>query len=122
MSIEKREDRSFIKRVVYNCGMFILKFVDRRKQLIKINKVAQSYSVIKDSTYSGSAATSIYGVKEIVETAWYKEKVEMEFEGQKYYAPKEYDKILTHFYGDYMTPPPIDKQITHHSFDAYWID
>lgn len=122
MSIEKRDDRSFIKRVVYNCGMFILKFIDRRKQLVKINKVAQSYSAIKDSTYSGAAATSIYGVKEIVESVWYKEIVEMEFEGKMYYAPKEYDKILTHFYGDYMTPPPIDKQITHHSFDAFWVD
>ena len=39
--------------------------------------------------------------------------VKLEFEGKKYYCPKEYNKILTKVYGDYMKLPPIDKQVTH---------
>lgn len=34
-------------------------------------------------------------------------------------APVGYDAILTKQYGDYMTPPSISKQITHHSNKVY---
>lgn len=37
----------------------------------------------------------------------------LEFEGKKYYCPKEYDKILTKVYGDYMKLPPVEKRVTH---------
>ena len=34
-------------------------------------------------------------------------------------APAEYHMVLKHLYGDYMTPPPIEKQVTHHDYKAY---
>lgn len=37
-----------------------------------------------------------------------------EFEGLKAKLPSNYDKYLTTMYGDYMTPPPVEKQIGHH--------
>ncbi len=37
-----------------------------------------------------------------------------EFEGLKAKLPSNYDKHLTNLYGDYMTPPPVEKQIGHH--------
>lgn len=42
-----------------------------------------------------------------------------QFEQYKFYISKEYDALLTQCYGDYMTPPPKEKQVTHHSFVAY---
>lgn len=39
--------------------------------------------------------------------------VKLEFEGKKYPCPKEYDKILTRIYGDYMKLPPVEKRQTH---------
>lgn len=52
----------------------------------------------------------------------YNEPVELEFEGLNCYAPKEYDMILRHQYGDYMKLPPIEKRVTHNpiriSFDT----
>ena len=36
-----------------------------------------------------------------------------QFEDRVYTIPKEYDKILTELYGDYMTPPPKDKRYGH---------
>ena len=36
------------------------------------------------------------------------------FEGLEVNLPKDYDKYLSNLYGDYMTPPPADKQIGHH--------
>lgn len=36
--------------------------------------------------------------------------VEYDFEGHKFWAFEEYDFFLKSVYGDYMTPPPIDKR------------
>ena len=32
------------------------------------------------------------------------------FENNSYPIPKDWDSVLTHFYGDYMTPPPPEKR------------
>ncbi len=50
------------------------------------------------------------------------EKVtEVEFEGGKYFAPAEWDKVLTHWYGDYMQLPPEDKRHPYHGSDNMFI-
>lgn len=36
-----------------------------------------------------------------------------DFDGHKFYGPDDYDTILSLLYGDYMTVPPKEKQITH---------
>lgn len=42
------------------------------------------------------------------------DRILLEFEGRKFYAPKGYDEWLRVLYGDdYMTPPPKDKQYEH---------
>ena len=33
-------------------------------------------------------------------------------------APTEYDKYLTHIYGDYMAPPPVEKQVPVHDIEV----
>lgn len=47
---------------------------------------------------------------------WFRETREMDFEDFKVNMPIDYDKYLTCLYGDYMTPPPLDKRQTTHSF------
>lgn len=44
------------------------------------------------------------------------------FEDVSFYITESYDELLSLCYGDYMTPPPKEKQITHHSFAAYWTE
>lgn len=41
------------------------------------------------------------------------EGTKMEFEGRLYVVPSNWDGFLTHLYGDYMTPPPIEKRYGH---------
>ena len=41
------------------------------------------------------------------------------FEGRFYNIPSSYDRYLTMQFGDYMTPPPLDKRASGHSFVAY---
>ena len=51
---------------------------------------------------------------------WFSETIEMPFENIMVKMASGYDKILKQQYGDYMTLPPIEKRITHHSY--YFID
>ena len=36
-----------------------------------------------------------------------------DFEGHKFYGPKDYDTALRTYYGDYMIIPPKEQQISH---------
>lgn len=45
---------------------------------------------------------------------------EVEFEGLKFKAPKDYDKCLKSLFGDYMKLPPVEKRIALHNFTASW--
>lgn len=50
---------------------------------------------------------------EILPKEWFLETTLVEFGGQHFPAPKEYDKYLEALYGDYMTLPPIEKRVPH---------
>lgn len=49
----------------------------------------------------------------------FKEYFDIEFEGVKVMAIKNYDKYLRDQYGDYMTPPPENERVCPHSYTAY---
>lgn len=45
--------------------------------------------------------------------------IDVEFEGEKFKAPREYDAVLRQVYGDYMQLPPEKDRIAHHFYSAY---
>lgn len=47
---------------------------------------------------------------------------QLEFEGRMYNVPAKYDEYLKELYGDYMQLPPKEKQVSNHSFYAYYVD
>ena len=49
----------------------------------------------------------------------YEEMSTVTFEGKEYPSIKHYDEFLTGLFGDYMTPPPVEKRVTHHLYDSY---
>lgn len=59
-----------------------------------------------------------WGEKEIMPADWYGEGTELEFEGMKVNAPKEYEKWLSQVYGDYKKLPPVEKRVTHHDTEV----
>ena len=58
--------------------------------------------------------------KEISDYSWFFPLKEYSFEGRKVWGPNNYDAYLKKMYGDYMTPPPIEKRKSHHTH--YFID
>lgn len=45
---------------------------------------------------------------------WFEDVIEWPFEDTTVTIPRDYDDYLILLYGDYMTPPPIDKRVSQH--------
>ena len=52
--------------------------------------------------------------REAMDSNLFKEFIKVPFEDTEAVVLKDYDTYLRNLYGDYMTPPPEDKQIGHH--------
>ena len=73
------------------------------------------------SKYAGRLVGD-FGSKEVMNKQLFQTLTQVEFEGEMFEAVSDYDTFLTKLYGDYMTPPPPAKQVSHHEFEAFWID
>lgn len=58
--------------------------------------------------------------KNLFRTQWYDEVIEHKFEDGMFYIPKNYDQILTSYYGNYMEYPPIEQRNSGHNIDVYF--
>ena len=65
-------------------------------------------------------ADTPYRYRTVFPKKYFDNAVDLEFEGLKVKAPKNYDEILRITYGDYMQLPPLKKRKSHHYFKAYW--
>ena len=54
------------------------------------------------------------------EKEWFAELIEIPFEDTTIIVPVGYHEYLTHRYGDYLTPPPIEKRVANHHY--YYVD
>lgn len=104
--------RKFKNKVCHLIGHKIL-----IKMYIKISTI---YNSNPNSPYYIST-WPIYGLKKEVHL---KENMDeykiVKFDKIKAMIFANYDKILRETFGDYMTPPPIEEQVTHHSMDCFW--
>lgn len=60
-----------------------------------------------------------YGKNEICNSSIWDELIEYDFNGYRFMGFKS-DEYLKNLYGDYMQLPPIEKQVSSHSFRAFW--
>ena len=64
--------------------------------------------------YSG-----LYGLKEMMPKSYFGKGKIGEFNGREVVLPEKTEEYLTQLYGDYMTPPPIEKRGKHHNFAVF---
>lgn len=93
-------------------------FSNRRKLFLKTDQLAASYG------YDNSNKISVFAnwerKEQIYDKKIFDELIEVDFEKMKVCCISSYDSYLKTSYGDYMTPPPIEKQVSVH--EQYFID
>lgn len=87
------------------------KMFDAYKEKEIIDKLLKQQDMTK-AKISGNIMGA-YRTREMIPTDWYGEDSFYEFEGIKLRGLKEYDKYLSHLYGDYMKMPPEGDRKTH---------
>lgn len=107
----------FRKILAIFVGKCIALFISKKAIGLEEDKVARQFINTNANTYSFISC----GIKKELPlfTKDLFDPIEINFEGKKYIAPKGYDTILKSFYGDYMTLPPIENQISNHAFTSY---
>ncbi len=85
-------------------------------------KISYAITAYKDNVPSKRACLlGMYARREILPADVFENTVPHKFEDTRFEIFEKYDKYLTSLYGDYMKLPPKDKQVSHHSFKAYWL-
>lgn len=82
----------------------------------KLNDIPHSQTTNDFMLYSDSNIKQPLTIKH----EWISELTLHKFEDAELFIPIGYHELLTACYGDYMTPPPVEKQITHHTNIMYW--
>lgn len=85
-----------------------------------IDKISMFKKKQKDTVYAGCVNASEYNERQILKKEWFNEQVLLDFEDRKYYAPKNWDQVLTTIYHEYMQLPPEEHR-HHHSTTKIWI-
>lgn len=113
----ERSSKSVFRSVLKYVLMKIVKLINVPKIIQELDRDASKLD-FDDYKYVGCTAWEVSGLgyfrKELIE-----ETISLEFENEKFYAPKLYDEVLKETYGDYMQLPPENKRIAHHEYRAY---
>ena len=109
---------SFLKNAVTLMGR-VLYLIPDRVLIGAIQHASINMADYADCDYV-CCFTGSYGMGEINRAENFYTTETGLFEGRLFRIPVGYDSYLTGIYGDYMTPPPIEKQVTHHMAEAYW--
>lgn len=101
--------RWFIYLPIRFFACFSEKEIIKRKYL----RLATSYNKEKTTQVFPQVAERLGAT--VMKREYLEQTISMKFENILFSAPKEYDAYLTELYGDYMTPPPLDKRKNIHN-------
>ena len=99
--------RFAVKTVAFCCRSWLRRWLLKQMDSIAYGRdYALSSRVV---TYSGA-----YQRQEIYPKVWLETPQMFAFEGLMVNLPHDYDAYLRHFFGDYMTLPPVEQRASHH--------
>ena len=107
-------NRPLHERILIQIGNIVKpdKYLNTDKCLYKLDELLKKYDY--DNSKYVVNFMGAYKFKEMFNKKIYDDKELYEFEGKKYYAPRDYDLVLSQMYGDYMTPPKDKDKHKHH--------
>ena len=106
----KYKAKNLLNRFLIYFISFFTRFIPLNKLIYKMNNYHLKYQK-SDSKWVFLIAGGTSYKKERHLRSTVAELSTAEFEGKIYPIPKDYETFLTEQYGDYMTPPPVQKQI-----------
>ena len=93
------------------------------KTFLSRERVEKLMDDLENETIESPYLINLYSVypmkKEILQRDWVHSTIDVLFEGDSYPIPNDYNAYLSNIYGDYMTPPPEDKQFVQHLWNIY---
>jgi lipopolysaccharide cholinephosphotransferase len=110
--------RSLPREMALRLGRFIASPVSATKMVQWMSGYAGK-PAHRDSEFVGVLVGT---TRERVRAALFRSPTFVSFEGRSLPAPQPYVEYLQEVYGDFEVPPPPDRQVTHHRFQAYWRD
>ncbi|MFQ7069794.1 LicD family protein [Ruminococcus bicirculans (ex Wegman et al. 2014)] len=117
--------RPTLRKNIYEYVKSVLWYLINQKSCLtdyqqKYEKLAKKYHYDKSKyVYATGGA---YYKKDIFLKNIFDNCTDVEFEGQMFAAPKNYDAYLKQLYGDYMRLPPVESRVSNHNFEARYKD
>lgn len=114
LSVLEKKKRNIVKTAYIK----YTRIVGAKRYVNAFSKVAKQYDYNTSKFVGGIVPYD--GLRDRFEkNEVFHDKVKIKFEDYEFWAPAGYVKYLTVKYGDYMTPPPADQQVTHHINKVY---
>ena len=116
--------RSKLRKWYYEPARYVCYLLSRLLGRCRIDGMLNRF--LRGKTFDRSAfagrLVGDYGSREIMPKALFESVSPVIFAGEQFDAVTDYDTFLRELYGDYMQLPPEEKQVTHHEFEAYWVE
>lgn len=108
------EKYRFVKKII----QIFCRLAGANRISLRIDKLAAKRS-FDDSKYIGVAVLSNYMERERFLRSDFADRIENDFEGEKFFIPTGYDNYLKSLYGDYMKRPEEALRKSHHHLTVY---
>lgn len=112
--------KNFIRNAMATVGKLVMKRFSVHFATKCFQKIAKKYDGI-NSTRVFECCQGIFQKHPFPRTL-FDNRILMPFEDREYMCFADYDTYLTNGFGNWRQLPPIDKQVTHHCFKAWWKD
>ena len=101
----------------------ILRALKPLVSLLEPESIARLQTRVARSASNGKLmGVLVWGYQELVPIECYGTPGQLPFEGRKLPVPSNPTEILRRIYGDYLSLPSPDQQVSHHDYSAYWVD
>lgn len=120
-NISMSDKRSRVKNMILKTGKIILSRVSTAELLTQMDAYCkENVSDSFDSYVGVMCGISAGNATRVFRKEWFEDSIKLDFEGVQFNAPSGYDSLLKQLYGDYMKLPPVEDQVTHHVFEAWY--
>ena len=114
------QGKNLFKKILKPLFIVLMRPFSMEKLCNRYDQFVQKWP-FDESEYAAGIAWG-YGPQECIDKKAWLTPIEVEFEGEKFTAPSNYDEYLCHLYGDYMQLPPEKKRRTRHERKVYMIE